>query len=172
MPVPHIWHEFFRYIAPFQHLFYFAFGGVAIALRRYWQTIRETVPRDGQAPMEWSRPQPWARRTAVGSRRSIATTPCRSTDTANTGVTSGRKRRPRSSPTPFAASACRSAIAKTTRMSGENCANFLMAPFINLNQSALCLFICFAGDLHANPRCLRPGHSSCGVLVFHHRTDS
>src|SRR5271154_2538862 len=41
MPVPHIWHEFFRYIAPFQHLFYFAFGGVAIALRRYWQKIRE-----------------------------------------------------------------------------------------------------------------------------------
>jgi hypothetical protein len=41
MLAPHIWHEFFRYIAPFQHFFYFAFGGVAIALRRYWQTIRE-----------------------------------------------------------------------------------------------------------------------------------
>ena len=41
MPVPHYWHEFFRYLAPFQHFAYVGFGGIAILLRRYWQKIRE-----------------------------------------------------------------------------------------------------------------------------------
>jgi hypothetical protein len=41
MPAPHYWHDFWRYIAPFQHFFYLFFGAIAILLRRYWQKIRE-----------------------------------------------------------------------------------------------------------------------------------
>lgn len=41
MPIPHTWHELWRFIGPFQHFFYIAFGAIAVAFRRYWQKIRE-----------------------------------------------------------------------------------------------------------------------------------
>lgn len=41
MPIPHTGHELWRFVGPFQHLFYLAFGAVAIFLRRYWQRVRE-----------------------------------------------------------------------------------------------------------------------------------
>jgi Protein of unknown function (DUF3592) len=41
MPIPHTWHELWRYLVPFQHFFYIGAGAIAIAFRRYWQKIRE-----------------------------------------------------------------------------------------------------------------------------------
>ncbi len=41
MSTPFSWHDFFRYLAPFQHFAYIGFGAIAIFLRRYWQRIRE-----------------------------------------------------------------------------------------------------------------------------------
>jgi len=41
MAAPHLWHELWRFVGPFQHFFYIAFGAIAIAVRRYWQKIRE-----------------------------------------------------------------------------------------------------------------------------------
>ena len=42
MPIHHSWHEFWRYLAPFQHFFYIVAGLVVIASRRCWQKILET----------------------------------------------------------------------------------------------------------------------------------
>jgi len=42
MPIHHSWHEFWRFLGPFQHFFYIAAGAIAIAGHRYWQKIRES----------------------------------------------------------------------------------------------------------------------------------